>query len=351
MINYIQANQPINLRKQMTGLPITMLGCGAWGGTIAHYLDQLGHSVTAWSKFPEEIDQLHSSRKHPFISDLVFPDSIRFTSDVHKSLTDARIIVIAIPSHSVRDLLKEVNGLISDAVIIVNLSKGIENNTMMTMSQVIADEGKIEPKNIVTLYGPSHAEEVALRMPTTLVAAGSSVDSAVFVQDNFSSETLRIYTTSDILGVELGGSVKNVIAIAAGIIDGIGFGDNTKAALITRGISEITRLGEKMGANPDTFSGLSGVGDLIVTCLSKHSRNRYVGEEIGKGRTLKKILDGMEMVAEGVKTTESVYQLQKKHTISMPISTAVYNVLYRGKNAQKEVKELMTRDLTIEKRY
>ena len=219
------------------------------------------------------------------------------------------------------------------------------------MSQVIADEGKIEPKNIVTLYGPSHAEEVALHMPTTLVAAGSSVDSAVFVQDNFSSETLRVYTTSDILGVELGGSVKNVIAIAAGIIDGIGFGDNTKAALITRGISEIARLGEKMGANPDTFSGLSGVGDLIVTCLSKHSRNRYVGEEIGKGQTLEKILDGMEMVAEGVKTTESVYQLQKKHNISMPISTAVYNVLYRGKNAQQEVKELMTRDLTIEKRY
>jgi len=351
LINYIQANQPIDSRKQMTSLPITILGCGAWGGTIAQYLDEMGHSVTAWSKFPEEINHLNSTRKHPFISDLVFPDSIRFSIDLHKSLADAGIVVIAVPSHSVRAVIKEINGHISDAVIIVNLSKGIENTTLMTMSQVIADEGKIEPGNIVTLYGPSHAEEVALRMPTTLVAAGSSMESAVIVQNNFSSETLRVYTSSDILGVELGGSVKNVIAIAAGIIDGIGFGDNTKAALITRGISEITRLGEKMGANPDTFSGLSGVGDLIVTCLSKHSRNRYVGEEIGKGRKLKEILDEMEMVAEGVKTTESVYQLQNRHNISMPISTAVYKVLYRGENAKKVVKELMTRDLTIEKRY
>ncbi len=332
-------------------LPVTIFGCGAWGGTIAHYLDQMGHSVTAWSKFPEEIDRLNSTRKHPHISGLQFSESIQFTTDIKEALSDAQIIIIAIPSQTVRKLISQIKSLSSSEIIIVNLSKGIENSSLMTMSQVIVVEGDFDPQNIVSLYGPSHAEEVALGMPTTLVSAGPSDGNTAFIQQVFSSENLRIYTNSDILGVELGGSVKNVIAIATGIIDGIGYGDNTKAALITRGITEITRLGEKMGADPDTFSGLSGVGDLIVTCLSKHSRNRYVGEEIGKGQTLEKILDGMEMVAEGVKTTESVYQLQKKHTISMPISTAVYNVLYRGKNAQQEVKELMTRDLTIEKRY
>ena len=219
------------------------------------------------------------------------------------------------------------------------------------MSQVIHDEGNIDPQNIISLYGPSHAEEVALGMPTTLVAAGPSNVHTALIQQVFSSENLRVYTNSDILGVELGGSVKNVIAIAAGIIDGIGFGDNTKAALITRGITEITRLGKKMGANPDTFSGLSGIGDLIVTCLSKHSRNRFVGEEIGKGRKLLEILKEMTMVSEGVETTKSVYALHKKYTISMPITKAVYNVLYLGKNPTNSIKELMNRNLTIEKRY
>ena len=335
----------------MNSLPITIIGCGSWGGTIAQVLADEGHSIRSWGKFPEEIDQLNSTRIHPNISGLQFSESIKFTADLKEALYDARIIIIAIPSQTVRNLISQIQPLVSGEMLIVNLSKGIENSSLMTMSQVIHDEGNFDPQNIISLYGPSHAEEVALGMPTTLVAAGPSDDHTALVQQVFSSENLRVYTNSDILGVELGGSVKNVIAIAAGIIDGIGFGDNTKAALITRGITEITRLGKKMGANPDTFSGLSGIGDLIVTCLSKHSRNRFVGEEIGKGRKLLEILKEMTMIAEGVETTKSVYALHKKHTISMPITKAVYNVLYLGKNPTKAIKELMERDLTIEKRY
>ena len=335
----------------MNSIPITILGCGSWGGTIAQVLADEGHSIRSWGKFPEEIDQLNSTRKHPNISGLQFSESIKFTADLKEALYDARIIIIAIPSQTVRKLIRQIKSLVSGEIIIVNLSKGIENSSLMTMSQVIHDEGDFDPQNIVSLYGPSHAEEVALGMPTTLVSAGPSDDHTALIQQVFSSENLRVYTNSDILGVELGGSVKNVIAIAAGIIDGIGFGDNTKAALITRGIMEITRLGKEMGANPDTFSGLSGIGDLIVTCLSKHSRNRFVGEEIGKGRKLSDILKDMTMIAEGIETTKSVYELHKKHTISMPITKVVYNVLYFGKNPTKAIKELMERDLTIEKRY
>ena len=335
----------------MNMIPITILGCGAWGGTIAQVLAKEGHSITSWGKSSEKIDQLNSTRKHPNISGLQFSESISFTYDINKALDHTQIIIIAVPSQTVRKLIRQIKSLVSGEVIIVNLSKGIENSSLMTMSQVIHDEGDFDPQNIVSLYGPSHAEEVALGMPTTLVSAGPSDDHTALIQQVFSSKNLRVYTNSDILGVELGGSVKNVIAIAAGIIDGIGFGDNTKAALITRGITEITRLGKKMGANPDTFSGLSGIGDLIVTCLSKHSRNRFVGEEIGKGRKLSEILKEMTMIAEGVETTKSVYELHKKHTISMPITKVVYNVLYFGKNPTKAIKELMERDLTIEKRY
>ena len=233
----------------------------------------------------------------------------------------------------------------------MNLAKGVENDSLQTMSQVIAEAGKIGADRIVTLYGPSHAEEVALGMPTTLVSASSKMKTAKIVQEEFSSEVLRIYSNKDILGVELAGSLKNVIAIAAGICDGIGYGDNTKAALITRGLTEMTRLGVEMGAKPETFFGLSGIGDLMATCLSKHSRNRYVGEELGKGRKLEAILDEMKMVAEGVKTAKSVVQLRDKYKVPMPIASAMENVLFHNADPKDKVKELMTRDLKKEKPF
>jgi glycerol-3-phosphate dehydrogenase (NAD(P)+) len=216
------------------------------------------------------------------------------------------------------------------------------------MSEVIKESSNLDSGQIVSLYGPSHAEEVIKGDPTTLVSASSDKSSAEYVQTIFSSDTLRVYTNNDIKGVELGGSLKNVIAIAAGICDGIGFGDNSKAALMTRGIAEITRLGVAMGVNSDTFSGLSGIGDLIVTCLSIHSRNRYVGEEIGKGKTLVSILDKMDMVAEGIRTAQSVYDLSKKYQVEMPISEGVYQILFNEKNPKEIVSELMTRDLKLE---
>ncbi len=327
---------------------ITVLGTGSWGGTIAQHLAGLGHSVSAWSKFPEEIQPLNDQRTHPLVPGLIFSDAIRFTSDLNEATGHTDVIIVAVPSHIVRPLMKGLRDQLSKETLVVNLAKGIENDSLKTMSQVIHDTGDISYDRIVTLYGPSHAEEVAARMPTTIVSACPSLDTAVSVQNIFSSETLRVYTNTDILGVELGGSLKNVIAIAAGIIDGIGFGDNTKAALLTRAMTEMTRLGVKMGADQKTFSGLSGIGDLIVTCLSKHSRNRYVGEEIGKGRKLDDILAEMKMVAEGVKMTVSVRQLKEKYDVSMPISTAVDEVLFEGKNPKQAVTELMTRDLITE---
>jgi len=327
---------------------ITVLGTGSWGGTIAQHLTGLGHSLTAWSKFPDEIHELETTRSHPLVPGLLFSDSIQFTTDLVKATRNAEVIVIAVPSHIVRPLMESLSNVNKENILYVNLAKGIENDTLMTMSQVIQEAGNVSTERIVTLYGPSHAEEVAKRMPTTVVSACSSLDTAVSVQNIFSSDVLRVYTNTDILGVELGGSLKNVIAIAAGIIDGIGFGDNTKAALLTRAMTEMTRLGVKMGAEEKTFSGLSGIGDLIVTCLSQHSRNRYVGEEIGKGRKLDDILVDMKMVAEGVKSAKSVCQLRQKYDVSMPISSAVYDVLFDGKDSKQAVTELMTRDLIKE---
>ena len=273
---------------------------------------------------------------------------IIFNSSLTETLEGSNCIVIAVPSHCVRYIMKQSANIIPKDAIIVNLAKGIENDTLKTMSQVIKEVTKTYESQIVSLYGPSHAEEVIAGYPTTLVSASIEKSSAKYVQKVFSSNMIRVYTNDDIHGVELGGSLKNVIAIAAGICDGLGFGDNTKAALLTRGIAEITRLGVAMGANSTTFNGLSGIGDLIATCLSNHSRNRYVGEKIGKGDKLSDILDKMHMVAEGVKTTRSVYDLSKKYDVEMPISNGIFNVLFKEKTPRTIVAKLMTRDLKHE---
>ena len=330
---------------------ITVLGFGSWGGTVAQHLITLGHKVIGWHKFPEEVEEMQKTLQHNLIPQLQISKELQLTTALESSLKHAEIIVVATPSHIVRVIIGEATKYIKDDIIIVNLAKGVENDTLQTMSQVIAEVGNISKNRIVSLYGPSHAEEVALGMPTTLVSASVKLKTAKIVQQEFSSEVLRIYSNNDILGVELAGSLKNVIAIAAGICDGIGYGDNTKAALITRGLTEMTRLGVVMGAKPETFFGLSGIGDLMATCLSKHSRNRYVGEELGKGHKLKTILDKMKMVAEGVKTTKSVVQLRDKYKVPMPIASAMETVLFHGKDPKDKVKELMTRDLKKEKAY
>ncbi len=330
---------------------ITVLGFGSWGGTIAQHLTTLNHKVIGWHPFPEEVEVMQKTLQHNLIPQLQISKELHLTTDLQSALKDAEIVVVATPSHIVRSIIGESIEFIKDDAIIVNLAKGIENDTLQTMSQVITEAGKISKDRIVTLYGPSHAEEVALGMPTTLVAACVKSKTAKIVQQEFSSEKLRIYTNKDILGVELAGSLKNVIAIATGICDGIGYGDNTKAALITRGLTEMTRLGVEMGAKPETFFGLSGIGDLMATCLSKHSRNRYVGEELGKGRKLDEILDEMKMVAEGVKTAKSVVQLRDKYNVPMPIASAMESVLFHGADPKDKVKELMTRDLKKEKAY
>ena len=327
---------------------ISLLGCGTWGSTLAQILAKRGHHLTVWHYRPELVSFINKERKHPLLENFRFHPKIIFNSNLTETLEGSDCIVIAVPSHSVRDIMKQSANIVPKNAIIVNLAKGVENDTLRTMSQVIKEVTKIDESHIVSLYGPSHAEEVIAGYPTTLVSASIEKSSANYVQKVFSSNMIRVYTNDDIYGVELGGSLKNVIAIAAGICDGLGFGDNTKAALLTRGIAEITRLGVAMGANSTTFNGLSGIGDLIATCLSKHSRNRFVGEEIAKGNKLSNILDKMDMVAEGVKTTRSVYDLSKKYDVDMPISNGIYHVLFKENDPKTIVAKLMTRDLKHE---
>ncbi len=327
-------------------MTIAVLGAGSWGGTVAEHLARQGHTVSVWHRNGDELSQMNEKRRHPFLENLQFSPSVHFVENLCQ-IDEPEIVVIGVPSHGVRELVQSLPGSFSSATF-VNLSKGIENGTLMRMSEVIAESGEVDVFRVVTLSGPSHAEEVAAGLPTTLVAGGNDEESCKTVQKLFSSETLRVYVNGDIVGVELGGSIKNVIALASGVCDGIGFGENTKAALITRGIVEISRLGTAMGGKTETFAGLSGMGDLIATCLSRHSRNRYVGEQIGQGRSLDAILTEMSMVAEGVKTATSVKALSEKHGVEMPICDAVYSVLYEGLDPKEAVNRLMTRDLGSE---
>ena len=329
---------------------ISLLGCGTWGSAVAQLLAEKGMTVTAWQRNEVKAVKMARTRKHPNLTDLVFNDKIVFTSDLNDTLKSADIIILATPSHRIRKLIPRVEFGMKAQSIIVNLAKGIDLNTLMTMSQLIQDESNIGSDQIVSLYGPSHAEEVVRKLPTTLVAACPKNTTSKTIQELLSTDVLRVYRNKDILGVEIGGSLKNVIAIAAGICDGIGYGDNSKAAILTRGITEMTRLGLVMGAKKSTFSGLSGIGDLLVTALSKHSRNRYVGEEIGRGRSLQDITDNMDMIAEGVNTCRAIPRIIEKYDIEMPIANSVYGILFENKNPLEAVKELMTRDLTAEKR-
>jgi glycerol-3-phosphate dehydrogenase (NAD(P)+) len=328
---------------------VTVLGAGSWGTTLALVLNQNNHLVTCWSFDKNDIEAIKKSKENKkFLPGITIPDSINFSNDLQASINSAKVIIVAIPSHAVRSVVQSIDLSAKKDLIWVNVAKGIENKTLLRVSQVIEEVGQVSPENIGVLFGPSHAEEVSREIPTAIVSASKSRETATLVQNLFMTPYFRVYANLDIVGVELGGALKNIIAVAAGICDGAGFGDNTKAALITRGLVEINRLGVKMGAKPDTFAGLSGMGDLIVTCMSRHSRNRYVGEQIGKGRTLQEVLDEMVMVAEGVKTTASAYELSQKEGIEMPITEQVYKTLFEGKPPAEAMRNLMTRASKIE---
>ena len=330
-------------------MKVSILGCGTWGSAVAQSLAEKGIAVMAWQRYENKAVKMESTRKHPILTDLEFNSHINFTSNLDNAIEFGDIIFLAIPSHAVRNIISQISKKLKNDTIVVNLAKGIEFDTLMTMSQVIHEESTISDKQIVSLYGPSHAEEVVKNLPTTLVAGCVETNTSILIQELMSSEFLRIYRNEDILGVEIGGSLKNIMAIAAGICDGIGYGDNSKAAILTRGMSEMTRLGLRMGAHESTFSGLSGIGDLLVTALSKHSRNRFVGEEIGRGKLLDEVTQSMEMVAEGVNTCKAIPDLVKKYDIEMPISQSINEILFKKKDPLKVVKELMTRELGSEK--
>ncbi len=324
---------------------IAVIGSGSWGMTLAIHLLKNGHEVDVWFYLEKDFNQARQQRELPdYLPGVILPLELNFTMDMENCVREKDIILVAIPSHTVGKTLEHISAAISKESIIVNVAKGIENDSLRTMSQVIGHALPDHPSgNISTLYGPTHAEEVVKEMPSTIVAACSNELSATTVQKAFMSDSLRVYTNVDILGVEYGGSLKNVIAIAAGILAGMGYGDNTLAALLTRGLFEMTRLGIFLGAKEQTFAGLSGMGDLIVTCLSTHSRNRHVGYELGKGRKLKEILDEMKMVAEGINTARSVHQLIAKTGVEMPISEQIFQVLFEEKNPRLAVEELMGR--------
>ncbi|MCK4639928.1 MAG: NAD(P)H-dependent glycerol-3-phosphate dehydrogenase [Candidatus Marinimicrobia bacterium] len=331
----------MEIRKKR--VQIAVLGAGSWGTTIAIHLHKLKHEVKLWEYFPENVAYMNKTHHNPLLEGIPIPPEIPIFNDLNLAVESVQCIVIAVPSHTVRDLLKNLSGLVNKDVIFINLSKGIEENSLLRMSEVIADVLDHSSEKIVTLHGPSHAEEVSREMPTAIVVASTNSETARYVQKVFGSDYLRVYSSSDIIGVEVGGAIKNIVAIASGICDGLGLGDNTKAALITRGLMEMIRIGVRLGGREETFAGLSGVGDLIVTCGSKHSRNRYVGEEIGKGRKLEDILNGMSMIAEGVHTCMTVHQMMKKYGVLMPISEEIYKVLFEGKNPQKALRDLMGR--------
>ena len=329
-------------------MKIAVIGSGGWGTAIAILLSSRGHDVYLWSWIQEETDRLSLDRENKeFLPNVKFPDTIYCTHDMQKCTENAELIITAAPSPAPRTTAKQLAPYVSDGQKIVNISKGLEEGTLLRLSEVYKQE--IPQADVSVMSGPSHAEEVSRGLPTTNVVASDSIETAKQIQDIFMGEMFRVYTSTDVTGVELGGALKNVIALCAGISDGLGYGDNTKAALMTRGLAEIARLGKAMGADERTFMGLSGVGDLIVTCTSMHSRNRRAGILIGQGKTLQETLDEVHMVVEGVNTATAAYEMAKKYNVTMPIVTEAYNILFNGTDARSAVLNLMTREKRQEK--
>lgn len=324
-----------------------IIGAGSWGTALSILLNKNGHDVTIWSYSKEEIEMLQHEREHKTkLPNVKIPEEINLTTNLETAITDKDFIVMAVPSHAVRNTAKLMKEYIRKNQIIVDVAKGIEETTLMTLSQQIEEE--IPQANVAVLSGPSHAEEVSRGIPTTVAIGAKDKQTAIYLQEIFTNETFRVYITSDVLGMELGGSLKNVIALAAGVADGLGYGDNTKAALITRGIKEIAQLGVAMGGKLETFNGITGVGDLIVTCASVHSRNRKAGYLLGQGMTMQEAMHEVNMVVEGVYSTKAAYKLGQKYGVDLPIINQVYSVLFENKNAAESVKELMLRNTKTE---
>lgn len=326
---------------------ISIIGAGSWGSALSLVLLNKGYDVCMWTLNKEQADEMNNFHINKnYLPEILFPTNLQVTTDIKSSVVGKDILVLAVPSQAIRSVLNQIKDFVSKNQIIVNVAKGLEKGTGLRLSEVCKE---ILPDNkFVTLSGPSHAEEVAKNIPTTLVASSTDLDASKVIQDLFMTSKLRVYTNLDIVGVELGGALKNIIAFGAGVCDGIGLGDNSKAALITRGIREISRLGVSMGAKESTFSGLSGIGDLIVTCTSIHSRNRKAGILIGQGKSLEETLDEVKMVVEGIVATEVAYNVARKLDVEMPITNAIYSVLYQGINPNDAINNLMLREKTDE---
>lgn len=329
---------------------VSVIGSGSWGTALAMVLHQNNHRVLLYGRRPEHIEALHlRGTNDKYLPGIRLPDNMVLTSSLEEAVAFSRTLIFAIPSHAFRETLKCVGELTAGKPIcLISATKGLEENSLKRMEEVAGEVNPSVLESYTTLSGPSHAEEVAQRIPTTVVAASRDSKAARNAQKLLMTPTFRVYTHGDVTGVELGGALKNVIAVAAGICDGVGFGDNTKAALITRGLAEITRLGVAMGAKALTFAGLSGMGDLIATCMSRHSRNRFVGEQIGRGQSLAEVLEGMHMVAEGIRTTKAAHTLALKQGIEMPITQKVYAVLFEQESPKDAVANLMSRQAKAE---
>jgi glycerol-3-phosphate dehydrogenase (NAD(P)+) len=325
-------------------MKVAVLGAGSWGTTLGILLHENEHEVSLWEFDPEQAAKLERDRvNEKFLPGVRIPMDLAIHSSLGDSLQGAELILFVVPSHVIRDVAKRAAGAVTGDTLVVSAVKGLEEKTMKRMSEVLDEELPVARSKIFSLSGPSHAEEVSRRMPTSVVVAGKENAAVERVQHAFIRPYFRVYASEDLIGVEIGVALKNIIAIAAGVCDGLGYGDNTKAALLTRGLVEIRRLGCALGARRETFAGLSGIGDLIATCLSRHSRNRYVGEKIGRGETLEEILEHMVMVAEGVRTTRAAIDLGRKTGIELPIIESTFGILFEGKDPREAINDLMSR--------
>lgn len=323
----------------------SIVGAGGWGTALSLVIARKGYPVKLWVRSKSSYEQIKEERENKkYLPGIYLPESIQVCNDLQETVENSRLVVVVVPSHAVRKVVSDFKRYINQKTIVATAAKGIETDTFLRMSQVLQEElGPEFYSKIAVLSGPNHAEEVGRGVPSATVAASQKRETAEFIQDVFMSSSFRVYTNPDVVGVELAGALKNVIALGCGISDGLNFGDNTKAALMTRGLVEITRLGISLGAEPLTFAGLAGVGDLIATCTSKHSRNRKAGILLGKGKTYKDILESMDMVVEGFKTTQAAFKLANKQEVDMPITREVFEVVFNAKNPRMAVIDLMTR--------
>lgn len=329
---------------------IAVLGAGSWGTALSLVLADNGHHVKLWTRREAQMEEMNTRHTNKsYLPGITLPENIMATSSLAEAVRNSHTLLLVVPTSVIRDILGQLNDVITQPMTFIHASKGIETSTVKRISEIIKEEIPFEKReNVAVLSGPSHAEEVGARQPTTVSVSSTDSRSAQYIQDLFINRRFRVYTNTDMIGMELGGALKNIIALGAGMSDGIGFGDNAKAALMTRGLAEITRLGTKMGANPSTFAGLAGMGDLIVTCTSTHSRNWKAGHLLGKGRNLNDALQSVGMVVEGVKTTEAAFFLANREEVEMPITNGLYQVLFHHKAPKATVEQLMNRMRTDE---